>query len=295
MFCALALHTGFAQSVWMNVSPHPRIAVSTWSLHNKLGYSHANGPAGRDDAPAQPTWGQGEIKLLDLPAALRAHGYGRVELCHFHLAGTDPVYVEELRAAFKDAGVIIQTLKIDDGDITNPATRTRDMAWINKWISVAARLGAIHTRAIAGKQKPNAQTLALSISGLTHLAHSAATQGVKLVTENWFDLTATPVEVHHILDCVPGLGFMADTGNWGGPTKYTDLGSIFSRAQLCHAKAAFTGHKMDEVDYAACIKAGEGAGYTGPYTLIFADDGDEWEGLAKERELILSLLASAAI
>ena len=276
----------------MNNSPHPRIAVSSWSLHHKLGYSHANGPTGHDDAPALPTWGQGEIKLFDLPAALRAHGYARAELCHFHIASLDPVYLEELRCAFAEQGVMIQTLLIDDGDITNPPTRARDMAWINKWIGAAARIGAVHARAVAGKQKPNADTLALSISGLTHLANSAATQGVKLVTENWFDLTATPTEVRHILDSVPGLGFLADTGNWGGITKYADLASIFERAQLCHAKAQFNGAALDEKDYAACINAAESVGYTGPYTLIFADEGDEWEGLAKERDLVLMQIAT---
>jgi len=274
----------------MNLLPHPRIAVSSWSLHKVLGYSHANGPAGRDNAPAEATWGQGEIKLLDLPAALRAHGYGRIELCHFHIANLDPVYLEELRTAFKQAGVMIQTLLIDDGDITNPATRARDMAWINKWIGAAARLGAVHARAVAGKQKPTAETLALSVSGLTHLANSAGSQGVKLVTENWFDLTATPMEVHHILDRVPQLGFLSDTGNWSGPTKYADLESIFARAQLCHAKASFTAKEINREDFTDCIRAGEAAGYKGPYTLIFADEGDEWDGLAKERAIIEALL-----
>ena len=273
--------------------PHPRIAVSTWSLHRKLGITHANGPAGSDTAPPVETFGKPELTLLDLPAALRAHGYARVELCHVHLAGLDPVYVEEVRSAFNDAGVVIQTLLIDDGDITNAATRTRDMAWINKWIGVAARLGAIYARAVAGKQKPNAETLALSVSGLVHLANSAATQGVKLVTENWFETTATPTEVHHILDGVAGLGFLADMGNWGGPTKYADLANIFARSQLCHAKATFAaGQKLDEDDYGKCVTTAEGAGYTGPYTLIFADDDDEWQGLAKERDFILSRLES---
>jgi sugar phosphate isomerase/epimerase len=272
------------------MTPHPRIAVSTWSLHNKLGYSHANGPAGRADAPALPTWGHGEIKLFDLPAALRTHGYARVELCHFHIASLDLGYLEELRAAFADEGVAIQTLLIDDGDITNPAARARDMAWINTWIGAAARLGAVHARVIAGKQKPTPEALALSVSGLTHLANSAATQGVKLVTENWFDLTATPYEVFQILDNVPGLGFLADMGNWAGLSKYHDLAAIFPRAQLCHAKASFNGGALDQTDYAACIKAAEGVGYHGPYTLIFADEGDEWEGLAKERAFILNLI-----
>ena len=273
------------------MNAHPRIAVSTWSLHHKLGITYANGPTGSDTAAPVETFGKIEIALLDLPNALRKHGYGRVELCHFHLARLDPVYLEELRSAFGAAGVTIQTLLIDDGDITNQATRTRDMAWINKWIGVAARLGAIHARVIAGKQKPSPETLALSVSGLTHLANSAASQGVKLVTENWFETTATPAQVHHILNGVPNLGLLADTGNWGGPTKYADLASIFARAQLCHAKASFNGAVIDASDFTSCINAAESVAYKGPYTLIFADEGDEWEGLAKERDVVLSVIA----
>ena len=270
-------------------TPHARIAVSSWSLHRKLGITFANGPGGNGRAGALQTYGAPELVLADLPATLRRHGYDRVELCHFHLASTDPFYLEDLRMDFAGHGVTIQTLLIDDGDITNPATRSRDMAWINTWISAAARLGAVNARAIAGKAKPSPESLALSISALTHLAKNAATQGVQLVTENWFDLTATPAEVHLILDAAgDDLGFLADMGNWSGPTKYADLSSIFGRAQLCHAKASFgAGQNLDETDYRRCIEAAQQAGYTGPYTLIFADDGDEWEGLAKEREFVL--------
>ena len=42
-------------------------------------------------------------------------------------------------------------------------------------------------------------------------------QGVRIVTENWFDLLSSPREVHHVLDAVGDqLGFLADTGNWQG-------------------------------------------------------------------------------
>jgi sugar phosphate isomerase/epimerase len=217
-----------------------------------------------------------------------------VELCHFHIASLDPVYLEELRDAFRASGVVIQTLLIDDGDITNRETRSRDMAWIHRWIDGAARLGAEHARAIAGKQKPTPDNIALGISGLKALAHSAATGGIKLVTENWFDLTSTPEAVYQVLDGVGSdLGLMADTGNWSGPTKYADLQSIFGRAELCHAKTSFSaGLKMDEADYRQCLEAAKRAGYQGPFTLIFADEGDEWAGLAAERKFILDFLAS---
>ena len=108
------------------------------------------------------------------------------------------------------------------------------------------------------------------------------------MTENWFETLSTPEAVHQVLDAVgPSLGFLADTGNWHGATKYVDLQSIFARAELCHAKTSFTaGLKLDEADNAKWLAAAWAANYKGPFTLIFADEGDEWQGLAIERKFI---------
>ena len=45
---------------------------------------------------------------------------------------------------------------------------------------------------------------------------------------------------------------------------------------------------IDADDYRQCIKAARDAGYAGPFTLIFASDGDEWAGLAAERAFVLA-------
>jgi sugar phosphate isomerase/epimerase len=148
-------------------------------------------------------------------------------------------------------------------------------------------LRAENARIIAGKSKPSPEALALSVSGLRKMVAIGKRVGVKAVTENWHDLLSTPSAVHHVLDQVPGLGFMADTGNWSGPTKYDDLASIFPRADPCHAKAHFDpGLQLDEADFSACLHAAKRGDYSGPMTLIFADAGDEWAGLAAERAFI---------
>jgi sugar phosphate isomerase/epimerase len=263
------------------------IAVSTWSLHHHLGYSYANGPADQLPYVKSDTWGSGVFDVLQLPAELSKRGYLRCEICHFHLASIEATYLKTVAQAFADAGVVIQTLLIDDGDLTNLATRERDRAWIASWIEAAAVLKAENARVIAGKSKPSREALALSVSGLQEMVALGAKLGVKVVTENWHDLLSTPEAVHHVLDRVPGLGFMADTGNWSGPTKYDDLASIFARADLCHAKAHFDpGLRLDEADFSACLGAAKRGDYRGPMTLIVADDGDEWAGLAAERAFI---------
>lgn len=245
---------------------HNLIAVSTWSVHHLLE----------------------KIPLEALPAELAARGFGRVEICHFHLASQETDYLRSIGKLFRDHGIVIQTLLIDDGDITNPTSRQRDLMWIESWIESAAQLGAQNARVIAGKAAPSADILKSSVDGLKILAALGVKLGVRVVTENWFSTLSTPEAVHYVLDEVgTSLGFLADTGNWNGPTKYIDLKSIFARAELCHAKTSFAaGLKIDADDNAKWLQAAKAANYKGPYTLIFADEGNEWQGLAIERNYI---------
>ena len=276
----------------MPSSAKDRIAVSTWSLHRHLGTTYPHDLTTTAIGPVQETYGEGTESLLDLPSALNNHGYARMELVSFHLPSRDPVYLGELRDQLDTCGVALQTLLIDDGDITHPEHGARDEAWIAGWIEVANELGAQNARIIAGKQQPTPENITRSVTALKRLADANAGSTLRLVTENWFDLLSTPAAVHEVLDRLEGrIGLLGDFGNWSGATKYEDLASIFSRAELCHAKASFAGGQLDEADYGSCVGAAEEAGYKGPYTLIFdADQPHEWAGLAQERDFILSLL-----
>jgi sugar phosphate isomerase/epimerase len=160
------------------------------------------------------------------------------------------------------------------------------------WIEAAAVLGAEHARVIAGKSAPSPESLALSVDALKRLSRLGSERGVRIVTENWFALTASPHEVHYILDAVgEDLGFLSDMGNWSGPTKYEGLKSIFARAQLCHAKCHFgPGLDMDQTDYGKCVGAALGAGYAGPFTLVFESPGEPWQGLEMERDFLLTAM-----
>ena len=70
----------------------------------------------------------------------------------------------------------LQTLLIDDGDITDPVNRRRDIAWIGRWIDVAASLGAERARVIAGKQKPSPEVLDVAVAGLAELGRRGASR-----------------------------------------------------------------------------------------------------------------------
>jgi sugar phosphate isomerase/epimerase len=274
----------------MSGNAQPVIAVSSWSVHCALGIFHPNAPADDVFGEAQEKWGKPQLSVMELPGAIAARGIDRLQLCHFHLASRDPAYLAEVRSAISDAGVTLSTLLIDDGDITHPTERERDLKWIGQWIDAAAALGAKAARVIAGKQLPSPETLGASVEGLRALAQRGAAQGVRITTENWLALTPSPEEVHHILDRVEGeVGFMADFGNWKttGPKRYEDLASVLERAEDTHAKASFANDEIDGEDFGNCLAAAERVGYSGPYTLIYeGKGGEEWKGVEVERDFV---------
>src|SRR5581483_4966885 len=146
--------------------PLPTIGISSWSLHRRLGISWPHTPANDLATRSESTWGPGELALLDLPGEIAARGIRHLHLCHFHLASREPDYLREVRAAIEKAGVTLEALLIDDGDIAQPdeAVRRRDIDWIACWIVTAAALGARKARVVAGKQMPTPEALARSIA-----------------------------------------------------------------------------------------------------------------------------------
>jgi sugar phosphate isomerase/epimerase len=277
----------------------PTIAVSTWSLHRTVGLMWWDKPG--EPAAEKEAYGKGSVKILDLPAAVKRHGITHLQLGHFHVPVREKAWLREFRAAAEEAGIVISSLLVDDGDISLAATHKRDVAWISGWIDHAAELGAVTARVVAGKQKPSASTLSLSVAGLKELAAHGKSVGVRVITENWHDLLSSPKEVHHVLDVVGGdLGLLVDFGNWKGSGKYDDLASIMPRAEDTHAKCSFSAKldepaAMDRDDYGKCVIIAHAADYDGPYTLIYdGPDDDEWTGLAMEAQFIRDTLASAS-
>jgi sugar phosphate isomerase/epimerase len=275
-------------------APSPPLAVSSWSLHRALGLTFPNRPDADVALPApEPTYGEGRISLLEMPGLVRDLGIDRVEICSFHIPSRDPSYLAELRAALEASGVTLQTLLVEYGDITNPATAERDLAWIGRWIETAAELGAEQARVIAGKARASEETLGRSAAGLRRLARQGDELGVRIVTENWFDLLSNPADVHGLFDRLDGtVGLNGDFGNWSGPSKYADLEAIFRLAICCHAKGDFRDGRLDTADYGDCLAAATTAGFRGPYTLIYdGSDPDEIANLAIERDFIRAYFA----
>ena len=276
-----------------SLQPQGPKALHTWSLFRTLGRLVA---AGSMPSGALPEAAGSGLALLDLPAELARRGYQSAQLCHFYLASRESGYLAELRAAFAEAGVEIECLLIDDGDLTHPAQAEGHQDWISTWIEVAEGLGAARVRVIAGKQPPSRSTLRTSALRLVQLADRHA--GVRLVTENWHALLPDAAAVNELLDQTDGqVGFLIDLGNWTGAGKYAELAAVAARAETCQAKVKTNeAGVIDEHDYRASLAVLRDAGYDGPLAMVYdGPDPDEWGKLDEAYAILRSEYAADSV
>ena len=252
------------------MTTHPRLGISTWSLNKSI-------TAG--------------TPLLDIPAQAAAHGFGKLEVCHFHFPSTDDEYLAKFRAALDAARVEFYTLLIDEGDITHPdpTERKKALAMIGEWIEVAAGCGAKRVRVIGGEAAPSEAALHLSEAGFRSILRHAEDHDIEVVTENWHSLLDNPKSVRTLLDRLDGrVGLKLDFGNWPPDRKHTDLPLIADLAVCTHAKAYFPPPgQMDTEDFKRCLDLCAAAKFSGPHILIYDSPGDEWASLDQMRDFVL--------
>lgn len=252
--------------------------VSTWSLHRTLG-RYVAPDSGALGGPCRPGAAEpGGLALLDLPAALRAHGYDTLQICHFHLPSRAPAYLTSLCAAVREAGITLDAVLVDDGDLTGSHADETE-AWMAEWLSDAAALGATRARLMVGAAQPTPEVIGDSAARLAQLA--AAHPDVRIVIENWTGVLRDADSVLAVLEATGGnVGLLIDLGNWRGPGRFAELARIAPLAETCHAKCHFTGSEPDVEEFQRGLRVLKDAGYAGPMALIYDGvDDDEWEKL----------------
>ena len=253
--------------------------VSTWSLHRTLGSyvspdSGVLGGACRAGA-SEPVG----LALLDLPAALREHGYDTLQICHFHLPSRSPEYLASLRGALDDAGITLDGILVDDGDLTDADHADQTEAWMGTWLRDAAALRANRVRLMVGGGEPTPGIVREVAGRLSRLA--AENPDVRIVIENWTGVLRDADSVQGVLEAVNGsIGLLIDLGNWRGPDRFTELERIAPLAETCHAKCRFIGSEPDTDEFQQGLRILRDTDYTGPMALIYDGvDDDEWAKL----------------
>lgn len=270
----------------------PFLSLTTWSLHRNLGplrwtYWDEEKRTQGTHTEEQPE----TISLLELPGILREQGYQAMEICHFHFPDTSNDYLSKLRSALEQSGIRLYTLLADYGDITSSDEQRResDMKWLTEWIDVASAVGAERIRVIAGDADPaDDKALRLAASQLERLIDYAVGKNVRIITENFHDLTSTSHNCLSLLDaCGSDLGLTTDFGNFSGPHKLAELRATIPRSESIHAKAITGQHgEPDTEEFRSCMEQVKHSGYEGPITLVYDGPGDMWEGIGRVKALV---------
>jgi hypothetical protein len=268
----------------------PTKALHTWSLFRTLDRYVAPGsmPSGGLQESSGPP-----PALLELPAELARRRYGSAQLCHFYLPRRDRSYLAEVRAAFGEAGVLLECLLIDDGDLTHPTEGDAQRDWVSSWLDVAEELGTARARVVAGQRAPEEATLAASASRLRQLADRHP--DLRLVTENWHALLPDATSVLDLLERVEGqVGFLIDLGNWKGPDRHAQIAAVAGRAETCQAKVRTDAKgRLDLDEYRTCLTLLADAGYGGPLALVHdGPDPDEWGRLEDAYAVVRSVFGT---
>lgn len=262
----------------------PTKSLHTWSLFRTMGRFVAPGSA--PSGVLRENGGAGGLPLLELPGQLAAHGFASAQLCHFYLPRTEASYLAEVSDAFDTAGVDLECLLVDDGDIVHPERGQEQQRWLSGWIDVAEQLGAPRVRVPAGDQVPTDETLALSAVRLRALA--AAHPDIRVITENWKSLLVDAASTRRLLDQLQGeVGFLIDTGNWDGADKYEQIAAVAGAAECSQVKARQTADgELDVEDLTRSLTVLREVGYAGRISLVHAGgDDDEWGRLEQMHEV----------
>lgn len=265
----------------MDPSKYP-VALSSWAVHKAIGFEVEDGPT-QGPQPYKKI-GPDPIDVRDLPAIAKAHGFGRLELCHFHLDRSDPTVVEELRRALAAEEVVLQTLLIDNGDLAHPTDADRSEAWIASWLETAAALGAERARVVGGRTRRAGDVDDVA----PRLRRLAAKSPVRITTENWLATLDSPAQILKLLDlCEGAIGLNVDLGNWSGPQNLEWIEQIAGRAETCHAKCEVVDGENALEPLGAAVDAAVRGGYAGPLTLVNGGgDGREWERSVLQKEFL---------
>ncbi|MDF2837588.1 MAG: Xylose isomerase domain protein barrel [Paenibacillus sp.] len=272
-----------------------RLSISSWSLHRCLGPLRWTVWDESSRTQTVSVQEQPELfTLVQLPSIAAARGLSYLELCHFHFPSREEGYLALLQQSFADAGIVFHTLLVDYGDLSSPdaARRESDLAYLTGWIDTAAQAGASAVRIVAGEQPASdAGAIQRSADGLSELSRYGSAQGVRVVTENFRELTSTVASWRTLLERSFGeVSTIVDFGNLAKHEKQDGVKFGAPLAHSFHAKPEYAenGTIREESLRELLQLAGEGNG-TAPVSVIFDRDGDMWEGIERIKAIILQL------
>jgi sugar phosphate isomerase/epimerase len=216
------------------------------------------------------------------------------------LSADEVDYLARIKASADIVGLPFGCLAVDGAHIyeASPEARRANQIKAYRWLNIAEQLQAQQVRIDSGgpAEMPE-EVLEIIVSGYNDLIPRARDKGMGVVIENHWGASRIPENVVRILESVPGLGLLFDTGNWPEEMRETGWTQCAGYARATHLKMyAFDseGHETT-VDIPRVMRVLQEAGYQGSWGIESVPrQGDEYEAAKKSIALVRRVLGATA-
>jgi sugar phosphate isomerase/epimerase len=214
------------------------------------------------------------------------------------LSAAEIDYLARIKATADNAGLPFGCLAVDGAHIyeATPEARQANQIKAYRWLNIAEQLSAQQIRIDSGgpPEMPD-EVLDIIVAGYNDLIPRAGEKGIEVVIENHWGASRVPENVVRILEAVPGLGLLFDTGNWPEEMRETGWTRCARYARATHLKTYAFDAEGDEttVDIPRAIRILQQAGYQGSWGIESVPrQGDEVEAAKKSVALVRRVLGA---
>jgi len=214
------------------------------------------------------------------------------------LSAAEIDYLARIKATADNAGLPFGCLAVDGAHIyeATPEARQANQIKAYRWLNIAEQLSAQQIRIDSGgpPEMPD-EVLDIIVAGYNDLIPRAGEKGIEVVIENHWGASRIPENVVRILEAVPELGLLFDTGNWPEEMRETGWTRCARYARATHLKTYAFDAEGDEttVDIPRAIRILQEAGYQGSWGIESVPrQGDEVEAAKKSVALVRRVLGA---
>jgi sugar phosphate isomerase/epimerase len=234
--------------------------------------------------------------LLDDEA--RPEGRSSFTLEYAQLSLSEMDYIARIKTTADTAGLPFGCLAVDGAHIyeASPEARQANEIKAYRWLNIAEQFSVQQIRIDSGgpPEMPD-DVLEIIVTGYNDLIQRAGEKGIEVVIENHWGASRIPENVVRILEAVPGLGLLFDTGNWPDGMRETGWAQCARYARATHLKTyAFDAEGNETtVDIPRAMRILQEAGYQGCWGIESVPrEGDEIEAAKKSVALVRRVLAA---
>lgn len=209
---------------------------------------------------------------------------------HFSEAGL--AYARQVKAAADEAGLPVGCLAIDGAHMYEPTAegRAANRACGYRWLEVADILKSQQVRMDTGGtvDLPDEQ-FEIIVEGFKDVVARAGEKGIEVVLENHWGASHVPENVLKVIEAVPGLALLFDSGNWAEGRREDGWAMCAHLAKSVHIKARAFDENGNETtfDVPRVVRLLAAGGYSGCWGVESVPrEGDEYEAARKTIALV---------